>query len=439
MAKNKQPKADKQDKLYIKNNPDRKRDETAYDQVKAPGKGIMPSLDTPFQPKEVEHAALLAGAHSDKQRANLVLQLQQAYGNAYVQRLLKSNALQAKLSVNPPDDIYEREADRTADIVMQAFTIQRQEVPEEEELTTKLATEVQRQEVPEEEELVTKPAMDHPSLASEDLETKINMACSSAQPLDESVRAPMEQVFGADFSGVRIHTDANADVLNQSLQARAFTTGEDIFFRSGEYRPDVSSGQRLLAHELTHVVQQQGSVQTDRESVGRVDDAFEQKAAQVGEALSHGRQVSIGTVTGVPAIQLAVEEKKKGKGKGGKKGKGKDEGGDKEDEKLELSPQWKGRVRNYIELALEAITDEKPPKYSVAKDCCEEAKEGIDKTIEEFKISGELKRMMDDLYNDLTKIVWELGAEKPVGAKILGALRVAQKKAEDIAKAILAS
>jgi hypothetical protein len=69
----------------------------------------------------------------------------------------------------------------------------------------------------------------------------------------------MEQVFGADFSGVKVHTDADADVLNQSLQARAFTTGKDIFFRSGEYRPDDTSGQRLLAHELTHVVQQRAA------------------------------------------------------------------------------------------------------------------------------------------------------------------------------------
>ena len=71
--------------------------------------------------------------------------------------------------------------------------------------------------------------------------------------------ARMENGFGADFGRVRIHTDARADTLNHSLNARAFTTGHDIFFRSGEYSPDSTPGQTLLAHELTHVLQQSGN------------------------------------------------------------------------------------------------------------------------------------------------------------------------------------
>jgi hypothetical protein len=71
----------------------------------------------------------------------------------------------------------------------------------------------------------------------------------------------MEQAFGADFRGVRVHADIGADALSQSLQARAFTTGQDIFFKSGEYNPESSSGKQLLAHELTHT-RQQGA--TDR-------------------------------------------------------------------------------------------------------------------------------------------------------------------------------
>ena len=68
----------------------------------------------------------------------------------------------------------------------------------------------------------------------------------------------MEQAFGADFSGVKVHTDGQSDQLNQSIQARAFTTGQDIFFRQGQYDPGSKGGQELLAHELTHVVQQNG-------------------------------------------------------------------------------------------------------------------------------------------------------------------------------------
>jgi hypothetical protein len=78
------------------------------------------------------------------------------------------------------------------------------------------------------------------------------------------MRTQMEQAFGADFSGVRVHTNARAEQLNQAIRARAFTAGHDIFFRPGAYNPCSVEGQRLLAHELTHVVQQNhGQVQRD--------------------------------------------------------------------------------------------------------------------------------------------------------------------------------
>jgi hypothetical protein len=69
----------------------------------------------------------------------------------------------------------------------------------------------------------------------------------------------MGQAMGADFSGVTIHTDSQSDQLNRSIQAKAFTTGQDIFFRQGAYQPGGRDGQELIAHELTHVVQQNGS------------------------------------------------------------------------------------------------------------------------------------------------------------------------------------
>ncbi|MDZ8228313.1 eCIS core domain-containing protein [Nostoc sp. ChiVER01] len=94
--------------------------------------------------------------------------------------------------------------------------------------------------------------------ASADVEAGIQKARSSGQPLVESIREPMEQAFRADFSGVRVHTDSQADQLNQSIQAKAFTTGQDVFFRQGAYEPGSRGGQELLAHELTHVVQQNG-------------------------------------------------------------------------------------------------------------------------------------------------------------------------------------
>ncbi|MGB5048905.1 MAG: DUF4157 domain-containing protein [Caldilineaceae bacterium] len=89
-----------------------------------------------------------------------------------------------------------------------------------------------------------------------DVARSIQSAKGSGQPLHDRLRSSMEQGFGADFSGVRVHTGGQADSLNRSLNARAFTTGNDIFFGKGQYNPGSSSGQELIAHELTHTVQQ---------------------------------------------------------------------------------------------------------------------------------------------------------------------------------------
>ncbi|MEH2284493.1 MAG: DUF4157 domain-containing protein [Nostoc sp.] len=212
---------------------------------------------------------------------------------------------QTKLTVNQPGDVYEQEADRVAQQVMQRMSdpvskqsVQREALPEEEEelqmksladTNTSLQrealpeeeeelqmksladtnTSLQREALPEEEEeLQMKSLADtNTSLqrqgggvaATSDLETSIQQERGSGQPLSNDIRQPMEQAFGTDFSSVKIHTDSRSDQLNQSIQARAFTTGQDIFFRQGEYAPESHGGKELLAHELTHVVQQNGS------------------------------------------------------------------------------------------------------------------------------------------------------------------------------------
>ncbi|MDB9494819.1 DUF4157 domain-containing protein [Spirulina major CS-329] len=97
---------------------------------------------------------------------------------------------------------------------------------------------------------------------SPDLEQSIQRERGNGQALNDKIRTPLESAFGADFSSVRIHTNTASDHLNQSVQAKAFTTGSDVFFRQGAYNPSSRGGQELLAHELTHVVQQsQGSIQ----------------------------------------------------------------------------------------------------------------------------------------------------------------------------------
>jgi hypothetical protein len=110
------------------------------------------------------------------------------------------------------------------------------------------------------------------------VERSIDQARGGGQGMDHGTRARMESAFGADFSGVRIHTDARADGLNQSLSARAFTTGSDVFFRQGEYSPGSSSGRELLAHELTHVLQQSGDGIQRKMTVSEPGEAAEVEA-----------------------------------------------------------------------------------------------------------------------------------------------------------------
>jgi len=112
----------------------------------------------------------------------------------------------------------------------------------------------------------------------DDVERSIDGARGSGQTMDRFTLDRMESSFGADFSGVRIHTDARADDLSQSLAARAFTTGQDVFFRQGEYDPGSTAGRELLAHELTHVVQQNGDGIRRKMTVSEPGDPQEREA-----------------------------------------------------------------------------------------------------------------------------------------------------------------
>jgi Domain of unknown function (DUF4157) len=187
-----------------------------------------------------------------------VLRLQQTIGNRAATQLIAGKSgqrVQPKLTIGEPGDKYEQEADRVAAKVVQQINAPTSPQASQSES-------VQRQEM-EDEELKMKPMVqrqpDGGMAATPDLEASINQARGSGQPLADNIREPIEQAFGADFSGVKVHTDAKSDQLNQSIQARAFTTGQDIFFRLGEYNPGSRGGQELLTHELTHVVQQNGS------------------------------------------------------------------------------------------------------------------------------------------------------------------------------------
>jgi hypothetical protein len=137
------------------------------------------------------------------------------------------------------------------------------------------------------------------------------LCADQGQPLDPATRSRMESLLGADFGGVRVHTDAGAAQSASTINARAYTTGRDIVFAAGQYTPGTPAGKRLLAHELAHVVQQsRGSISASDGSAAT--DRFEQEAeAAAGGALAGrvamnraGPRVRAGGSPGLrPAIQ----------------------------------------------------------------------------------------------------------------------------------------
>lgn len=228
--------------------------------------------------------------------------------------------VQSKLVVGAPGDPYEQEADRMADRVMaMSLPVQKQEetteeepeiqtkpietvqLPEteaevnlkpliaaiqlqenaEEELKLKpLTGRIQRQEREENGTVYLKPLANKISLkvqrnikesnlisrkengsftADDSVESRIKSTQGSGEPLPDETRDFMESRFGNDFSNVKIHTGSQAIQLSQELRAQAFTHGENIYFNSGKYEPHSAAGKKLLAHELTHTIQQTGS------------------------------------------------------------------------------------------------------------------------------------------------------------------------------------
>lgn len=116
----------------------------------------------------------------------------------------------------------------------------------------------------EEESVQTKAAAQQAPGISPKVESNIHAMKGAGKALPETSRAELEPRFGYDFSDVRIHSDTRSAETAQALKARAFTVGHDIAFNSGEYAPESASGKKLLAHELTHVIQQDGQTGTLR-------------------------------------------------------------------------------------------------------------------------------------------------------------------------------
>ncbi|HYO14628.1 MAG TPA: DUF4157 domain-containing protein, partial [Thermoanaerobaculia bacterium] len=206
-----------------------------------------------------------------------ILELQQTAGNRSLGRLLGGALLQTKLRIGPAGDTYEREADRMADTVLRmpdtgeevaplpvstipgAAGAQRMCAQCEEEMLQREASAsgdlVQRCSC-HEEELVQTKTEGGPSPATPGFETRVAGLKGTGSPLPAPVRSFFEPRFGHDFGAVRVHTGTAAGEAARAVSARAFTVGNDVVFGAGEWSPETTEGRRLLAHELTHVVQQ---------------------------------------------------------------------------------------------------------------------------------------------------------------------------------------
>ena len=244
--------------------------------------------------KSEKHAKAAPRSNGHASKASLqseaplhpILRLQQTIGNQAVLRLMRAGKLQAKLAISQPGDVYEQEADRVADQVMRMpdSTIQRACGPcAAGGGTCPKCAGAKKEPLPLDRvsrsagfggRVGVKGMQRQPEFPTTDHSVFDNFVSGlgSGRPLDASTRSFFEPRFGTDFSHVRVHTDSRAAASARSVNALAYTVGRNVVFGTGQYAPGTSQGRHLLAHELTHTVQQGG---VGRKRIGRSNASFD--------------------------------------------------------------------------------------------------------------------------------------------------------------------
>jgi hypothetical protein len=203
------------------------------------------------------------------------------------------NSIQPKLKVNAPGDRYEQEADWIADEVL------RQKVPNEEDEKVGIQARASQQAAGGEREV------------DEGIEMRLSRSKGGGNPISDEVRAFVEPRMRFDFSNVRVHSDNEADWMNQEFGSQAFAHGQHLYFGAGLYDPQSNEGRRLLVHELTHVVQQGGDsarrmVQRDN---GTVTEGEERHAlGQEEEGLTLSEMLAQAVMTSPRLMASQAEE-----------------------------------------------------------------------------------------------------------------------------------
>lgn len=173
-------------------------------------------------------------------------------------------AVQMKMAVNKPGDSFEQEADRMAGKVMRMpapAPVKEEKLQRQADEKLRKKEEEKIQKAPEKDEKLQRKSGDGAPAVGAATQSAIQNKTTGGQPLSNDVRGYMEPRFNADFGSVRIHSDTDSAGLSNQLSARAFTYQNHIFFSRDQYQPGTSEGKQLLAHELTHTIQQGHTVQ----------------------------------------------------------------------------------------------------------------------------------------------------------------------------------
>ena len=202
------------------------------------------------------------------------------------------DVVQARLTISQPHDPYEQEADRVAEEVMRTPTKSETDMngaqtsrPDIQRLCTDCEDELQRQDDEEKEEeqlLQGKREVGSIGEVSTERAAQIENLKGEREPLSEQSLNFFGRRFGRDFSDVRVLADDRAAESARAIHALAYTTGRHIVFAEGQYAPGTPAGQRMLAHELTHVVQQTG----DRRVMRQQDESVPETGAETSAAAS---------------------------------------------------------------------------------------------------------------------------------------------------------
>jgi hypothetical protein len=221
-----------------------------------------------------------------------ILRLQSQVGNAVVARMLAQREAE---SVESEDEqnvqgLLQRQGEEEEDEMDAQGLLQRQGEDEAEEEENVQGLLQRQDDESEEEEAVqassTKVGLEGGPVGA-DFSDSVQSMRGGGSALPEEQRAPFESAFNTSFEDVRVHTGAESTSLNRSISARAFTSGSDIFLSSGEYQPGTPAGEKVLGHELTHVVQQRSMGATGPMTVGAAGDSYEQEADRVSDAVTN--------------------------------------------------------------------------------------------------------------------------------------------------------